>query len=375
MRPPRPRGAAPLALGGRADDLVALDLGHLGRPLARAAADAVDEHPLPRLDEVRVRVGRQVVRGHALDDAGHGDVHADLVGHGQHLGRGHGRVLGVGPEDGVRDAVADGDDARAAGDVDVLDEGAVVERQRHGVPREERGHVDGADGLVAGHRSHDAGSDREDVRALRAAEVDGVEGRRVGVVGQEAAGALGAEVGPAGRGQREGVRVRRRDARARRYDVDDVRRDVDGGHVLGVDDAHVHARHRAQGEGEGRAGPPRPARRLRDRLEASDRLALGAELAQDVAVRDAHVVGARALRGVDDRQDQVLGVEAEVRHGIVVVQPKVLAVEGLDGEGPAAAAARSPRVEDVHAGRRTHDDAVLRRLAGPANLELHVSGK
>jgi len=87
------------------------------------------------------------------------------------------------------------------------------------------------------------------------------------------------------------------------------------------------------------------------------------------------VVGARALRGVDDRQDQVLGVEAEVRHGIVVVQPKVLAVEGLDGEGPAAAAARSPRVEDVHAGRRTHDDAVLRRLAGPANLELHVSGK
>ena len=95
-------------------------------------------------------------------------------------------------------------------------------------------------------------------------------------------------------------------------------------------------------------------------------------VSQNSQLKTDHAAGEKRLSRKDQRVHQLEKNlrEAKVRHGVVVVQPKVLAVEGLDGEGPAAAAARSPRVEDVHAGRRTHDDAVLRRLAGPANLEL-----
>mmetsp|Transcript_31659 Transcript_31659/g.97738 ORF Transcript_31659/g.97738 Transcript_31659/m.97738 type:complete len:362 (+) Transcript_31659:452-1537(+) len=105
------------AFGACADDFVASDLGHLRGPLARTAADAVDEHPVAGLDELRVRVGREVVRRHALDDTRHRDVHGHVAGHREALGRRHRGVLGVRPEDRVRDLVADGDvrDALAHG--------------------------------------------------------------------------------------------------------------------------------------------------------------------------------------------------------------------------------------------------------------------
>merc|ERR1719353_2830029 len=70
-----------LALGAGPDDLVAADLGHLRRPLARAAPDAMNQHPLARLDELRVRVRREVVRREALDGARHSHVHRDIVRH------------------------------------------------------------------------------------------------------------------------------------------------------------------------------------------------------------------------------------------------------------------------------------------------------
>jgi hypothetical protein len=95
-----------LALGAGADDLVALELGHLGGPLAGAAADPVDEHPLALLDEARVRVGDEVVGRHALHDARDGGLHGHRVGHREQLGRRDRRELGVAPEHRVRDAVA-----------------------------------------------------------------------------------------------------------------------------------------------------------------------------------------------------------------------------------------------------------------------------
>ena len=107
-----------LALGAGPNHLVAADLGHLRRPLARAAPDAMNQHPLARLDELRVGVRREVVRRQTLDDARNSHVHGHVVRYGQALGRRHGRVLGITPEDRVRDLVADLDvlDIRPDGD-------------------------------------------------------------------------------------------------------------------------------------------------------------------------------------------------------------------------------------------------------------------
>eukprot|EP00964_Phaeocystis_antarctica_P126163 scaffold89881_cov55-Phaeocystis_antarctica.AAC.1 len=95
-----------LALGHGADDLVAHRLGHLRRPLAGAAAHAVDEHPLAGHAELRVRVRREVVRGEALHGQAGGHVEPDAVRHAEELAGGHGRVLAVGTEDRVGHTVA-----------------------------------------------------------------------------------------------------------------------------------------------------------------------------------------------------------------------------------------------------------------------------
>mmetsp|Transcript_40398 Transcript_40398/g.121720 ORF Transcript_40398/g.121720 Transcript_40398/m.121720 type:complete len:370 (+) Transcript_40398:450-1559(+) len=94
-----------LPLGAGPNDLVSPQLGHLRGPLARPPGDAVDEAPLPGLDEVGVGGGGEVVGREALDDARGGDVEADAVGDRQELGGGDGGVLGVRPEDGVRHLV------------------------------------------------------------------------------------------------------------------------------------------------------------------------------------------------------------------------------------------------------------------------------
>lgn len=98
-------GDGPLALCARADHLVAAQPRHLRGPLAGAAAHAVDQAPLTRLDQVRVRVVREVVRGEALDDARGRHVEPHAGRHLEQLGGGHGGVLGVGLQDRVGHAV------------------------------------------------------------------------------------------------------------------------------------------------------------------------------------------------------------------------------------------------------------------------------
>ena len=98
-----------LPLSTSPDDLVPPELRHLRGPLAGAAPDPVDEHPLPRLYQLSVSVRDEVVSRHPLNDARSRDVDADAVGDGEDLAGGDGRVLGVGAEDGVGDAVAYGD--------------------------------------------------------------------------------------------------------------------------------------------------------------------------------------------------------------------------------------------------------------------------
>mmetsp|Transcript_31090 Transcript_31090/g.53191 ORF Transcript_31090/g.53191 Transcript_31090/m.53191 type:complete len:461 (+) Transcript_31090:189-1571(+) len=112
-----------LALGDGADRLVPLEPGHLRRPLAGASADAVDEHPLARLDQVRVRARGEVVRGQALRHDRRRDAEVDTVGHGEQLGRRHGRVLAVGAEDGISDRLPDRE-ARGGGGGRHLDDRA-----------------------------------------------------------------------------------------------------------------------------------------------------------------------------------------------------------------------------------------------------------
>mmetsp|Transcript_961 Transcript_961/g.2333 ORF Transcript_961/g.2333 Transcript_961/m.2333 type:complete len:401 (+) Transcript_961:39-1241(+) len=96
-----------LRLAACSNHLVSSNLRHLARPLARSRSGSVDEHPLARLDELRVRAVREVVRRESLHSARHGDGHVEVVRHGKHLGSRHGGVLAVRLEDAaVRDAVA-----------------------------------------------------------------------------------------------------------------------------------------------------------------------------------------------------------------------------------------------------------------------------
>mmetsp|Transcript_54574 Transcript_54574/g.45953 ORF Transcript_54574/g.45953 Transcript_54574/m.45953 type:complete len:423 (-) Transcript_54574:26-1294(-) len=96
-----------LALGGGANDLVSLDFGHLGGPLAGTATDTVDEAPFAGLNQVCMRAVDQVVRGHALYNAGSCHVQTALVGHRLQLARGHSCVLGIGLEDRVGYSITD----------------------------------------------------------------------------------------------------------------------------------------------------------------------------------------------------------------------------------------------------------------------------
>ena len=102
-------GSAPdgfLALRCRPDDLVAPDLGHLCRPLARPASNTVNETPFSRLDQLCVGIGDEVVRCHALHDAGGGNVESAVIGHWLQLRGRHCRVFGICLKHGVSNALA-----------------------------------------------------------------------------------------------------------------------------------------------------------------------------------------------------------------------------------------------------------------------------
>ena len=78
-------------------------------------------------------------------------------------------------------------------------------------------------------------------------------------------------------------------------------------------------------------------------------------------VPDRDVVRFRRVGGVEQREDAVLRVQGQVRHGVAPLEPEVRFVKGFHSQRPAGA--RRARVEPGAARRRVLDDAGLDRCS------------